>query len=189
MSIRKRFGRAGIAALLVAAGLVGLVNNASADDNTSVTTVGVTNVCTIDWGFVTPASTDVSINWNTTNLQWPTAVIPLGNFKITVSATGQPGNRLCGWSVSNSHFLNGATQLLPKEALQQTGTANYGVSNWSISGGTQVALGSPGSGNVAANQWSGTFGAEIDPSAGINQQAPAGTYTSTVTLTQTVGAP
>ncbi|HET9662257.1 MAG TPA: hypothetical protein VFP05_18165, partial [Thermomicrobiales bacterium] len=78
-------------------------------------------------------------------------------------------------------------------ALQQTGTSNaqFGQ-NFGFTNGIQIPLGSPGSGNVAANQFVRSYPVEIDPitaSPGINQQAPAGTYTSTITLTITALAP
>lgn len=195
MSIRKRFGRAGIAALLVAAGLVGISSNASANPTSSVTTNGVTNACTVAFDFDTPSAANVSIDWDDENLQWPTTAHTLGNFSVEISATGEPGNRVCKMSSSNTAFLNGAaTQLLPASALQVTGTANYGIST-SISFylGQTIPLGNPGGGTGdSANQWSGHWTLEIDPinsTPGINQQAPKGTYTSTITVTVSAVAP
>lgn len=195
MGIGKRIARAGIAALFVASGLVGIAGNASADNDTSVQADGVTNVCTIDWGFT--GTTDVSIDWDPENLQWPnTGRLSVGSFDFSISATGDPGNRLCGWSVSNTAFwkdgIVGGTQLMPAIGLKQAGSTWAGSGNWGVPGGEQIQLTAPGLGvSNPGNQRNSSYGAEIDLTtiSGPALAAPAGTYISVVTLTQTVGAP
>jgi hypothetical protein len=194
MGIGKRIGHAAIAALLVAAGLIGVANSALAttgDDNTSVQANGVNNVCTADWGFATPGSTNVSIDWDQTNLQWPTGVTSVCLFSWTLYASGEPNNRGCKWSFSNTAFLNGSTQLLPATALQQPGSSNsqFGA-NFTVTAGIQIPLGNPGGGNAdPLNNKHYSYPVEIDSTTGLNQQAPRGTYTSTITMTLSALAP
>jgi hypothetical protein len=194
MSIGKRICRAAAAVVLVATGLVGVASNAMADTTTSVTTVGITNVCTADWGFVSSPNPNVNITWDGTSLQWPTGVTSLGNFNWTLKATGEPNNRGCNWSFSNTAFLKGSTQLLPATALQQPGTSNaqFGA-NFTVTAGIQIPLGNPGGGvNDPLNTKPYSYPVEIDSvniTPGLNQQAPAGVYSSTITMTITALAP
>jgi hypothetical protein len=181
MSIGKRIGRAIAAAMLVATALTGVASTAMADTTTSVTTIGITNVCTADWGFASSSSPNVDITWDGTSLMWPTGTNSLGNFSWKLKATGEP-------------FTNGSIQLLPATALQQTGTSNsqFGA-NFTVTAGIQIPLGNPGGGiDDPLNTKSYSYPVEIDSvniTPGLNQQAPAGVYTSTITMTITALAP
>jgi hypothetical protein len=194
MSICKRIGRAIAAAMLVATALTGVASTAMADTTTSVTTIGITNVCTADWGFASSSSPNVDITWDGTSLMWPTGTNSLGNFSWKLKATGEPDNRGCKWSFSNTPFTNGSIQLLPATALQQTGTSNsqFGA-NFTVTAGIQIPLGNPGGGiDDPLNTKSYSYPVEIDSvniTPGLNQQAPAGVYTSTITMTITALAP
>lgn len=189
MSIRKRLSHIAIAAMLVGVGVIGVANGALAagDVDTTVQAAGITNVCTVDWGFGSGASPDVTIDWDGAALQWPTDTKTLGTFSVKISATGEPGNRICKMSSSNTAFLNGTTQLLTASALQIQGTANYGIqTSINFYKGQAIPLGNPGGGVTdPANQWSGHWVLEIDPlnNATLNQSAPAGLYTSIITVT------
>lgn len=175
------FRAAVVAVAIVALMLPGMGNLALADPIVPVETSG-TNVCTGEiivtyGGSPTSTSNTLDLVWNGETLTYPTTSLTGLRLTINISSQGPPGDRDCHFSSSNTAFTNGSTQLLSSSALRQVGTANYTISNLTATWTVPLTPGNP-----AASVRSGWWDFRVD-TTGVNNLAPVGIYSSTVTLT------
>lgn len=180
--LRKSVVRTFVASLAFVITLTGLTSTVVAEPQ-DVQTVGTTNVCYNHSTYNTLGT--VELHWDGVNLTWPTDVPGnVGAVSIQITASGDPGNRSCKFTFdSTGPFLNSnGHQLLPKNALKNGGAdlpRSFTVS---------VPLGAPGGGvDHPDNTYTQNYNLRIDES-GIDTDAPAGTYSTTVTIT-VVAAP
>jgi len=142
-----------------------------------------TNVCTGEMtvtyaGSETSTANTLDLVWNGSTLTYPTTSLTGLTLTYKIWSQGPPGDRNCSFSSSNTAFINGAVELLPANALRQVGTANYTISNISATSRTVPLV----PGDPVASVSTGSYPFRIDPT-GVNNLAPVGVYSSTVTLT------
>ena len=192
-SIRSLSRRAIVLALAMAISGSMFASSAIAEDvsqNGDVQLNGVTNVC---YNATTFTFSTLTLDWDGTNLTWPTTGAGtidsahdrvIGGLVYRMRASGDPGNRFCYLSSNNTDFTNGTNTLLPKTALQVNGTADAWIgSTIMFTAAQEVPLGAPGAGlSDPLNTKSGSYTIVVDLEH-IDTDAPAGLYTSNVTVT------
>jgi hypothetical protein len=192
MRVRNNPLRVAVLAVTIVAlmlpGMGNLVIAGTAPPIVPVETSG-TNVCTGEMtasyaGSSTSPTNTLDLVWNGTTLTYPTTSLTGLTLTYKIWSQGPPGDRNCRFSSSNTAFVNGAVQLLPADALRQVGTANYTISNISATSRTVPLV----PGDPVASVSTGSYAFRVD-TTGVNNLAPVGVYTSTLTLTVSTAAP